>query len=252
MTLERLPTWARVLALLFAIAAGWGIFVLVRPADSEPVPTALGSGDVSGERTLRVTVASCNKNPTGDIVETAETVTITAFARPAGRDENACADGLALTLDSPLGERAVVDGATGRTVPIHRPGWVQAGDSVSILVDQPLPDGTRNTATAHVDPSTVASQWATLDAFGPPPVFDPGRTLAVVITAAHAVDCPDDSLILVVKGSTLRLETTGDDSAVSCTPRDQGELIIASIAADVLDQVTSVSIRGTEVELASQ
>ena len=83
-------------------------------------------------------------------------------------------------------------------------------------------------------------------------MFDPGRKLAVVITAAHAVDCPDDSLILAVDGSALRLETTGEGSTVSCTPRDQGELIIASIAADVLDRVTSVSIRGTDVELTSQ
>lgn len=101
-----------------------------------------------------------------------------------------------------------------------------------------------------MEPSTVAEQWERLGAFGPPPVFDPEHMFAVVITAADSVDCPEDSQILFVDGSVLRLESV-EAPIGSCTPRDEDQFVIALVSTELPREVTSVSVRGRVVELTA-
>lgn len=82
-------------------------------------------------------------------------------------------------------------------------------------------------------------------------MFDPEHTFAVVITAADSVDCPEDSQILFVDGSVLRLEAALEAPVGSCTPRDEDQVVIALVSTELLRDVTSVSIRGREVELTA-
>ncbi|WP_432562733.1 hypothetical protein [Kineococcus sp. SYSU DK003] len=66
---------------------------------------------------LHLGINSCNGDPQASVVETETdiTVTVTAVFQQGG-DSAACMDGLAITVAAPVGERAVIDGFTGRQV----------------------------------------------------------------------------------------------------------------------------------------
>ena len=75
-------------------------------------------GDAASTR-LELTVASCNENPTADVVESdTEMLVHVTSGRWFGRNADDCADRVIVTLDAPLGTRTVVDRSTGQTVEV--------------------------------------------------------------------------------------------------------------------------------------
>lgn len=66
---------------------------------------------------LFVDVDSCSGDPEATVLETSETVTVTASAQTASDD---CSDLLVLELDAPLGDRVLIDGATGEPVEVSQ------------------------------------------------------------------------------------------------------------------------------------
>lgn len=59
---------------------------------------------------------TCNATLTTEVVEIAETVTITVTA--AHSTTNDCLDRAVVELYEPLGQRRIVDGPTGNTLPL--------------------------------------------------------------------------------------------------------------------------------------
>ena len=76
-------------------------------------------GDPASTR-LELNVASCNENPTAEVVEsdTEVRVQVVTSGRWFGRNADDCADGVTVTLNAPLGTRTVVDQSTGQTVEV--------------------------------------------------------------------------------------------------------------------------------------
>jgi hypothetical protein len=75
-------------------------------------------GDPASTR-LELNVASCDENPTADVVESDTEVRVQVTSgRWLGRNAGDCADGVVLTLNAPLGTRIVVDQSTGQTVEV--------------------------------------------------------------------------------------------------------------------------------------
>ena len=75
-------------------------------------------GDPASTR-LELNVASCNENPTAEVVESGTEVRVQVTSgRWLGRNAGDCADGVVVTLDVPLGTRVVVDRSTGQTVEV--------------------------------------------------------------------------------------------------------------------------------------
>ena len=75
-------------------------------------------GDAASTR-LELSVASCNENPTADVVESdTEVRVLVTSGRWWGRNADDCADGVVVTLNAPLGTRIVVDRSTGQTVEV--------------------------------------------------------------------------------------------------------------------------------------
>lgn len=76
-------------------------------------------GDAASTR-LELNVASCNENPTAEVVESDTEVRVQVTSgRWFGRNADDSADGVVVTLKSPLGNRTVVDGSTGQTVEVR-------------------------------------------------------------------------------------------------------------------------------------
>ena len=69
----------------------------------------------SAERIL-VGIGSCRAKVVEVATEETETEVRVRVWVEGGSDED-CADGVAVNLDQPLGERRVIDGASGETVP---------------------------------------------------------------------------------------------------------------------------------------
>lgn len=69
-------------------------------------------------RTLSLAVGTCNADLTVKTEESATQVTVTVTARDDTSDD--CLDGVVVHLDRPLGDRRLVDGATGEAVAIER------------------------------------------------------------------------------------------------------------------------------------
>ena len=68
---------------------------------------------------LELNVASCNENPTAEVVESDTEVRVQVTSqRWFGRNAGDCADGVTLVLNAPLGTRTVVDQSTGQTVQV--------------------------------------------------------------------------------------------------------------------------------------
>ena len=75
-------------------------------------------GDAASTR-LELNVASCNENPTAEVVESDTEVRVKVTSgRWLGHNADDCADGVAVTLNVPLGTRTVVDQSTGQTVEV--------------------------------------------------------------------------------------------------------------------------------------
>ena len=69
---------------------------------------------------LKLNVASCNENPTAEVVASDAEVRVKVksghwLSRIAGD----CADGVVVTLNAPLGTRTVVDQSTGQAVEVR-------------------------------------------------------------------------------------------------------------------------------------
>ena len=75
-------------------------------------------GDPASTR-LELNVASCNENPTAEVVESDTEVGVQVTSgRWFGRNADDCADGVVVTLNAPLGARTVVDQSTGQGVEV--------------------------------------------------------------------------------------------------------------------------------------
>ena len=73
-------------------------------------------GDPASTR-LELNVASCNENPTAEVMESDTEVRVPVTSgRWFGRNAGDCADGVTVVLNAPLGTRTVVDRSTGQTV----------------------------------------------------------------------------------------------------------------------------------------
>jgi hypothetical protein len=68
------------------------------------------------ERSLWLSVASCNGNPTAEVDEGEDEIVV----RVRGGDTNDdCADGVCIRLDEPLAGRTLTDATTNRLVPLE-------------------------------------------------------------------------------------------------------------------------------------
>ena len=75
-------------------------------------------GDAASTR-LELNVASCNENPTAEVVESDTEVRVhVTSGRRLGRNAGDCADGVVVTLEAPLGRRTVIDQSTGQAVEV--------------------------------------------------------------------------------------------------------------------------------------
>ena len=102
--------------------AGWCIallgVVLVAGCGADAPSIVIVYGDPESTK-LEVGVDVCNRNPVVDAEETTEEVRLTATAdEPSGDGENDCRDSVDLTLETPLGDRIVVDESTGEQVEV--------------------------------------------------------------------------------------------------------------------------------------
>jgi hypothetical protein len=93
---------------LLAVALGVGC------SSAPRIVEAVGAPD--SDR-LGLVVDTCNADLAVTIGESTERVTVTITARGDTSDD--CLDSVTLQLDAPLGDRVVVDGASGEVVPVR-------------------------------------------------------------------------------------------------------------------------------------
>ncbi|WP_392545115.1 hypothetical protein [Oryzobacter telluris] len=86
-------------------------------SDTPRIETVHGTAD---SPRLVVGVDDCNAHPTATVEESEAEVRILVHANRSWGDPD-CADSVAVTLDRPLGTRAVVDAATDRRVEVLPP-----------------------------------------------------------------------------------------------------------------------------------
>lgn len=99
-----------------AIALGACLLLALTGCDGRSRSVFAAYGDPASTR-LQLSVASCNENPTADVVESDTEVGVQVTSgRWSGRNADDCADGVVVTLKAPLGTRTVVDQSTGQTV----------------------------------------------------------------------------------------------------------------------------------------
>jgi hypothetical protein len=103
-------------------ALGWTCCLVLLAActgcGSDPPTIDIVYGDPESTH-LWVSVNTCNRNPSVEAEETAEEVRLTATAdEPSGDGEDDCLDSDDLTLETPLGDRIVVDDSTGEQVEV--------------------------------------------------------------------------------------------------------------------------------------
>lgn len=102
--------------------AGWCIallaLLLVAGCGADAPTIDIVYGDPESTR-LEVSVNTCNRNPTVDAEETSEEVRLTVTAdEPSGDGEEDCMDYAVLALETPLGDRIVVDASTDQQVEV--------------------------------------------------------------------------------------------------------------------------------------
>jgi hypothetical protein len=67
--------------------------------------------------TIEFSVATCNADLTAAVVESDTTVEVTITAENDTTDD--CADAIAVTLDAPLGDRQLINAASGRVLDVE-------------------------------------------------------------------------------------------------------------------------------------
>lgn len=77
-------------------------------------PQAIASWTLISGPVLRLRVDTCHGDPKADVAEDGTTVTITVVSTKRNPGD-ACQDTLDVTLKTPLGDRTLVDGTTGRS-----------------------------------------------------------------------------------------------------------------------------------------
>ncbi len=105
--------------LAFVVGLGFaGVLVVGCGLGSETaaINTVIGAPE---ETTLELGVATCNATLTTEVVEAADTVTITVTAEDTTTFD--CQDSTEVVLDEPLGQRQVIDGSTGEVVALTPP-----------------------------------------------------------------------------------------------------------------------------------
>lgn len=120
MRVEPLPGWARVIAVAMVAAVAVLLLAAIRDVArrDDRVPTELVDAILAGPSTLSVGVSSCNKQPTPEVTDEEQVVTVTAYAArrdPSGDD---CLDGVTVRLKESLGDRRVADGSSGDDVTV--------------------------------------------------------------------------------------------------------------------------------------
>lgn len=93
-----------------AALAGVAILAACSPAEGRG-PQPISGWSVADDE-LRLWVDTCNGDPEVDIVETDEDVTVTIVSTRQNPGDG-CQDNVVATLAAPLGDRALIDGATG-------------------------------------------------------------------------------------------------------------------------------------------
>lgn len=69
--------------------------------------------------TITAAVDSCNRSPELSIEETATTITVTATIQSSTfSDSDDCLDEASASIDDPLRDRQIIDGSTGKSVPL--------------------------------------------------------------------------------------------------------------------------------------
>lgn len=100
------------------IAVGTCVLFASTGCDGPSRSVLTASGDAESTR-LGLSVASCNENPTAEVVESDTEIRVQVTSgRWFGRNAGDCADSVAVTLSAPLGARTVVDQSTGQTVEV--------------------------------------------------------------------------------------------------------------------------------------
>lgn len=101
-----------------AIAVGACVILASTGCDGRSRSVFAVYGDPASTR-LELNVASCNENPTAEVVESDTEVRVQVTSgRWVGRNTDDCADGVVVTLSEPLGTRTVVDQSTGQAVEV--------------------------------------------------------------------------------------------------------------------------------------
>ncbi len=97
------------------VAALAGLMILAgcsSPATVERGPQPITGWSVADD-VLHLWVDTCNGDPEVDVVETAQEVTVTVVSTRQNPGD-ACLDDVSVRLEEPLGDRGLIDGATGR------------------------------------------------------------------------------------------------------------------------------------------
>jgi hypothetical protein len=249
--IERVSWWARAFAAVILGSIAVAVFAAVRDqvTSVEPVPTGLGMASLEADDQLGVSINSCNKHPTTEVVESPETVTITAYAPPPGINGEDCADGVLVTLDQPLGDRLLVDGSNGFTVPVLRQGGLVPGDQMMVLVQRPHDPAAGDGAELSVSNEELAQHWSSLHAAGRPPRFDPGIWSAVTITSADSRPCAESTEIVLLMPERISIETATEGPAVRCPVTENAELLVLLVPSEAATELSTVDIRGRTVPL---
>ena len=83
---------------------------------------------------LNIGVASCNGDPTFELTETDQTITIAVESWIPGGDSADCLDSITAKLDQPIGDRSIVDEVSGQTVELVTDSD-QSADSLARVAD---------------------------------------------------------------------------------------------------------------------
>lgn len=101
----------------------WAFEVVDAPEESTVRgPVEIWEAYTGGGTGLQLTVGSCNGEPEVTVLEQSDTevrIEVTSTTPAPGWPGEDCLDGLELTLDAPLGDRALVDVTTGEAVAVR-------------------------------------------------------------------------------------------------------------------------------------
>jgi hypothetical protein len=78
----------------------------------------IGGATIEGDRVLHVSIDACNADDNRVTVEESATAVIVTASTDDPLDGDACADSVSVTLDSPLGDRQVIDGTSSRLIDV--------------------------------------------------------------------------------------------------------------------------------------